>query len=78
MWLSGTPEMQHTYGKDYLNSLLEGQAAGLQTSAKSTGKVIDALIDSLSRSWPKSRYIVGGWWLDRSAVGLYLSLNPTS
>ena len=73
MWENGTLEMQQTYGKPYLNTLLEGQTSSLKTSAKTIDPVTDALVDALRRSRPNTRYIVGGSsskLFDKSAVSV--------
>ena len=60
MWANGTLEMQQTYGKAYLNSLLDGQSDAMKTSAKTCDPVTDALVEALRRSRPGTRYIVDG------------------
>ena len=73
MWENGSLEMQHTYGKAYLNSLLEGQSDAMKTSAKTCDPVIAALVEALRRSRPSTRYIVDGSCklFDRGTVGFH-------
>ncbi|KAK3578524.1 hypothetical protein CHS0354_007780 [Potamilus streckersoni] len=59
MWREASDSVRTTYGKRYLEAMIEKQSASLN-SYPTTEPVIDALEDALINLTPRTRYLVGG------------------
>ena len=70
MWDNASEDVRRTYGRDYLDDMIDAQEKRIKGSALTTKPVIDALEDALVSDRPQTRYLVDGGdgWLDIGTV----------
>lgn len=65
-WKSLPSEVQSLYGSEYVNTLIQGTRFSGTVGSQTTTACVDAMVDALVNTCPKSRYLVHGGerWFD--------------
>ena len=76
MWDNASEDVRKTYGREYLDGMIETQEKSITGSALTTKPVIDALEDALVSDRPHTRYLVDGGegWLDYHTVSCWYDI----
>ena len=71
-WKSVPSDVQALYGWEYVNTLIQGTRLSGTVGAPTTTACVDAMVDALWNTCPKTRYLVhgGGRFFDIWAVSI--------
>ena len=74
IWKTYSPETQSLYGWEYVGTLVQRCRDGRTGSCYSSAAVMDAMVDAISNTSPRARYLVHGSkkWLDIWCVSIIL------
>ena len=59
-WKSLPSDVQAMYGWEYVNAIIKGARLNGMAGAPTTATCVDAMVDALRNTCPKTRYLVHG------------------